>query len=163
MNISDATRQLESADPAERRAAADFLSRQGEGLAEVAAQLVSHTGDDDRVVAEFCVAALEELGPPTPSQLEELSRLLTSPRDDVVYWSATLLGRAEQGAASYAPQLYDVAASDRPLEVRRRAVVALRKLGPSVAPLVPRLTELQRDAPAGLTRDIALTLAALQP
>ena len=43
--------------------------------AEVADELVAHAGDDDRTVAEYCVAALEELGPPALSQLDSLARL----------------------------------------------------------------------------------------
>ena len=161
MNLEQAARQLDSSEAAVRQEAADFLSRQGEEVARVAAVVARHVGDDDRIVAEYCVAALEEMGPADPSQLPGVGELLCSPSTDVVFWCATLLGRAKGAAAPYASLLVEAAAGDLPAGIRQRVVWAIRQIGPAASPVAPQLEALARRSPSNVQREIAQALEAI--
>lgn len=130
MDVDQAARLLDSVDPAEQAAGAEYLSRHAESAAGVAAALVRHVGDEDRVVAEYCVATLEELGPADAKELPEIAELAGSPSDDVAYWSATLLGRIGPAGILYAPLLARMVVTHPEDYVKERAAWALSQMGP---------------------------------
>ncbi len=162
MTPQEAAAQLDSPDAAARQQAADYLSRQGEAVRDVAAAVARQVGDPDRIVAEFCVSALEEMGPPNPAQLPALASLLAAAHSDVVYWSATLLGRAKAESAPYAVHLVEMIAADWPLPVRQRGAWALRQIGSGAVSVIPQLQELVPRLPESLRRDVIQALAAIE-
>ncbi len=137
MHISDLSDMLSSDDDAKRREAAELLSQNAEVAADVAVELVRHVGDEDRVVAEYCVATLEELGPPAASQLDAIASLAGAEHPDVAYWAVTLLGRAGVAAAEHATLLGHLVASEVAPAVRERAAWALGRIGPAAAVAAP--------------------------
>lgn len=109
-----------------------------------AVALVEACGSGDDSVRQWCAGALEELGPPTTSQIPRLIELAGDARLDVAYWAITLLGRAGDAAARAVATLADVVRNSGETPLRERAAWALGKLGPTAAPAVPAL----RDAAA---------------
>ena len=97
---------LNSPDPAERSNAAEQLARLGPEARAAAVALVRACADEAEPVREWAVSALEELGPPSVSDLKELTFLLRDDNVDLAYWAATLLGRlGEEAAADDDPRL----------------------------------------------------------
>lgn len=162
MHISDLGKMLASDDSAIRHRAAEQLSQNADVAAEVAVDLVRHVGDGDRVVADYCVATLEELGPPPASQLEPLAQLTTSDNADVAYWAVTLVGRLGVAATEQATLLGNLVASDAPPQVRERAAWALTRIGPPAAVARPQLESCADAAPPSLARAVAKALEALE-
>lgn len=128
MDVVQLASQLESTDQAARQQAAEKLSQNAESASVVACALARHAGDDDRIVAEYCVATLEELGPPEHSQLDCLAGLLSTSNPDVLYWAITLLGRAGTAAAGHRDLLAGIAAGHADANLRSRANWAVDRL-----------------------------------
>jgi HEAT repeat protein len=121
-----------------RRRAAERLARHPEAGA-AAVSLVRACGDSDEQVREWAVAALEELGAPSPGDVAALVELITAACSDAAYWAATLLGRLGPPAVASVPQLARVLESEADAAVRQRAAWALGKIGPAAAAAVPAL------------------------
>ncbi len=120
--------ELASSDAARRAAAAERLALLAEGAAEAAVALAQAAGDEEEIVREWAVAALEACGPPPAGAREALVALLDSPSLDVAYWAATLLGRLGQLAAVADRALARSAADSPHAAVRRRAAWALERI-----------------------------------
>ena len=161
MDSSVLSQQLGDSDKATRRLAAERLSQNMELAAEVADELVAHAGDDDRTVAEYCVAALEELGPPALSQLDSLARLAEAKNSEVAYWAVTLLGRAGELAGAHAATLGSVVAGDAAPAVRERAAWALGRLGAMAAPARADLEAAAEGDLPSLARTASKSLAKI--
>ncbi|QDU55465.1 HEAT repeat domain-containing protein [Aeoliella mucimassa] len=162
MTPSEARTLLTSSDNPSRQQAAEWLSQNADVAMELAVELVEHSGDDDRVVAEYCVATLEELGEPSPNDLPALCRLLASDNSDVAYWAATLIGRCGEQSAACATQLGNLVASDAAPATRERAAWAIAKIGPAASSAKPQLESLSITEPESLARAIAKALAAIE-
>ena len=163
MEATELRNQLTSGDPASRQQAAEWLSQNSEAAVAFAVELVQHAGDADRTVAEYCVATLEELGPPAPDDLPRLAAELSHADADVAYWAATLIGRCEQLAAPQAPPLADVVADATAApQVRERAAWAIAKIGPAAANVRPQLETATNAEPSSLARMVAKALAAIE-
>lgn len=122
---------LKSGSPAERLAAAENLAQLGSEAHAAAVPLVEACETQDDQLREWVAAALEELGPPDPTDVAKLAALLEHSSLDVAYWAATLLGRLEDRAAPAVPNLA-LALRDHPeMAVRQRAAWALGKTGPA--------------------------------
>jgi len=130
--ITAAAERLQSADPAVRLDAAETLAR-SEAAAEAAVPLVKACGDNDEQVRDWCVAALEQAGPPPAESLRALADLAADPNPLVAYWAITLLGRLGEAAASAVPVLAGRLEPGQPPEVARRAAWALRRICPPTA------------------------------
>ncbi len=116
---AEAAERLSQVEPAEMRAAALVL--------------VEACGDESEAVREAAASALEELGVPSPEQLEGLIGLLTGDKADVAYWAATLIGRLGPDAAAAVPALVEALQGSPYQNVRQRAAWALGKIGPGAA------------------------------
>lgn len=127
---SEWIRELESADVARRRAAAEQLLRLGAGASEGGVALVRAVLDEDEEVRELVMGALEDLGAPPNSSREELIALSGHAEADVAYWAVTLLGRLGSEAEVAVPALISAMGPDRPRVVRQRAAWALGEIGP---------------------------------
>jgi HEAT repeat protein len=144
-----------------RQAAAERLARMGEDAAPAAAALVLACGDADEQVREQAVAALEDLGPPRADAIGQLIGLVPHADPLVAYWATTLLGRAEEDAASAVPALTGCLASRADLSVRQRAAWALGKIGPAAASAREALGRAANDADPRLARLANEALAAI--
>lgn len=120
--------QLSSGKAAEQAAAAEALARLGSEAQPAAAALVAALGSEDASTRDWCVAALEDLGPPPADQITKLTKLAADKSLDTAYWAITLLGRAGGDAASAADALVHVLANSRELALRERAAWALGKM-----------------------------------
>ena len=119
--------ELLGADSIRREAAADTLATMGEDALPATCALVEACSDP--AVRDLCVGALEELGPPPETALPRLAELLGSADETVVYWAATLLGRAGGAAAAHRAAIDGVAHdAGRPGYVRDRAAWALKRV-----------------------------------
>lgn len=141
---------LLNGSPEQRASAAQTLSQLGAGAAPAAAALVNLAGDD--ASGEWCVATLEELGPPPASQVGELAKLTTADNEATAYWAATLLGRLGPAAAPATGALARQAAEHPSLAAKERAVWALGKIGPAAAGAKPVLESLTKSDPPRLAR-----------
>ena len=162
MHISELGERLASSDTTTRHQAAKLLSQNADAAVEVAVELVRFAGDPDRVVAEYCVATLEEMGPPAASQLDSLSTLAASDNTDVAYWAITLIGRAGVSAAEQVMLLGDIVASEADVAVRERAAWALGRIGPAAAIAAPQLRTVSEDEPESLVRAAAKALETIE-
>lgn len=162
MHITDLGEQLSSSDPPTRNNAAKLLSQNADAAVDVAIELVRYSGDPDRVVAEYCVATLEELGPPAASQLEPLAELAVSENPDVAYWAVTLMGRAGVAATDHAMLLGDIVISEADVVVRERAAWALSRIGPAASVAAPQLRSISEDQPDSLVRAVAKALETIE-
>ncbi len=126
----------------QRRELARRLAALGSQAQPAAVDLVLVTGEDDEQLREWAVAALENLGPPDPSDVARLSDLLrqccsrhdsNGPQLDwehIGYWAATLLGRLGCEAAGGVGALL-IALNTAAMPVRQRAAWALGRIGPA--------------------------------
>lgn len=161
MHISDLGEMLASDQIEQRRRAAELLSQNADVAIDVAVALVRAAGDDDRQVAEYCVATLEEMGEPSASQLEELSQLATAANEESAYWAATLMGRAGVQACEFAVLLGDIVASDAAPQVRERAAWAIARIGPSAKAARPQLESCTGAEPSSLARAVTKAIEAI--
>lgn len=137
-----------------RLAAAEALVELGPEATPAAAALVEACGDS--ALCDLCVEALEAIGPPPPDQLDRIARQLPSEDELTCYWAATLLGRAGEAAAAYAPALAAVALNEGALVANReRAVWALGKLGQAAAPVADTLRRFAESAPSPRMKRLA--------
>jgi HEAT repeat protein len=151
---------LNSARVEVRRRAAEHLARHpGAGAATVS--LVRACADSDEQVREWAVAALEELGAPSPEDVAALVNLVTAPCSDTAYWAATLLGRLGPPAAASVSQLTRVVESGADAAVRQRAVWALGRIGPAAAAAGPALKKAAAASDPRLARLAAAALVSI--
>ena len=87
--------QLGSQNPADQCAAAEALARKGKDAQPAAAALVAAIRTADAPTLEWCAAALEELGPPPTTQIDDLTKLAGDNSLDAAYWAITLWAAPE--------------------------------------------------------------------
>lgn len=141
--------------------AAERLCRAGVDAAPAAVALARGCGDDDAEVRDWCAAALEELGPPPPSAVADLTSMVAGPSSLAAYWAATLLGRSGQAAASAVDALTACLTTATDPAVAQRAAWALGKIGPAAAAARPPLREAAAGADPRLARLATEALAAI--
>jgi HEAT repeat protein len=151
--------RLSGREAGSRANAAQQLARLGEEARPAAVPLVRCCGDDDEPVREWSTAALEELGPPSPTDAEALAELLDHASADVGFWAATLLGRLGDKGAPAAAQLIQVLESSPHAAVRQRAAWALGQIGPAAA---ASLSALQHAASSEDSRLARLAQRAME-
>lgn len=144
--------RLTNGSPQDRSAAAQALCHLGREAAPAAVALVRGVADPE--CATWCVAALEELGPPQQGDLKKLTEMLASEAPDQAYWAATLVGRAGGSAAAAAEALAHYAQHHSLLAARERACWALGRVGvASVRPVLEALTRAPEPRLARLAAD----------
>ena len=150
--------KLQSPDASIVAAAAEAISHLGPAAQPAAVQLVRASGTNDDASRVWISAALEEIGPPLESQLDDLIAFAESPNHDMGFWAITLLGRTGETAASAVGVLSKQLRHSQNLPTRERAAWALGKIGPAAASAVPALHEV---ASCGLPRLARLANAAI--
>lgn len=143
--VDTLVKQLSSGTRVEQASAAEALARMGKVAQPAIVALVAALRNGDASTREWCVAALEELGPPPITQIADLVNLAREDSLDAAYWAVTLLGRAGDDAAPTVPTLINVLQSSPESAVRERAAWALGKIGNAAVTAGPAL----RDAAAG--------------
>ena len=161
MDINSLILQLDGDDLALQIAAAQTLATLGEQAQPAALALVRAVGLPDEEVSEYCVAALESLGPPAGDQIQPLASLASDCSSDVAYWAITLLGRAGQGAAPAVATLANVLHGDADLSVRERAAWALGEIGPAAKSAAEALREAAQSPEPRLARLAEKALEAI--
>lgn len=151
-----------SADLAARRSAAQQLAQQPDAAVSAAMSLVRATADPDETVREWVVSALEDLGPPPAEDLPSLIELLHDSQPDVVWWSATLLGRLGEDASQAAHPLGELLGDSADSNVRQRAAWALGQLGKSAHDQLSRLQVAAASTDAPLARAAQEALDRIQ-
>jgi HEAT repeat protein len=146
MNLPE---DLLSADVQRRRQAAANLAQNGVQSASVTA-LIRAAGDEDEVVREWAVSALEDMGAPDASLLMGMVEMLDEPNEDIAYWAVTLLGRLGKPAAPAVAKLGSMVCSQRSLAVRQRAAWALQQIGPDAADALAALQMVSQSDDARL-------------
>lgn len=160
-NTASLIQQLRSADPSVRLAAAEALMPLGEIARPAAAALAKAASDEDEMVREAAVGALEELGPPLPAAITELVPLLATPNDSA-YWAATLLGRLGPAAAPAVPALVETLDGEENLAARERAAWALGQIGADAKSAVSKLRELSSGSEKRLARLATEAIEAIE-
>jgi HEAT repeat protein len=151
-DIQPLIRQLSSQNPTDQATAAEALARMGKEAQPAAVALLGALRNADAQTMDWCVAALEELGPPPASQVKELIKLANDKSVDAAYWAITLLGRAGRDADSAVSTLTAVLQSSHEAAVRERAAWALGKIGPAARSAVSALRTAAADAEPRLAR-----------
>jgi HEAT repeat protein len=151
-DLSALTAALRSKNPAERRQAAEQLSRLGPAAKSAAIALVQAIVDTDEIVREWATAALEEIDAPPTEQTSQLAAMLNHEHPDTGYWAATLLGRIGAEALPAAAALAKALADSPHAQVQERAAWALGKLGPGAAQVARELEQAVASKNSRLAR-----------
>lgn len=160
MNANDLLRQLKDGRESEQRDAARQLASQGEGAQQAAVALVECLAREDDELQEWCVAALEELGPPRVEDRDALGTLARHEQPLVAYWACTLLGRLGSDATESASILADVMHESSAAEVRQRAAWALGRIPSSNPDVAQKLEDAAKSDDPRLARLASEALSA---
>jgi HEAT repeat protein len=152
MDIAKVVSRLKSPDAATRADAAELLCHLEAEAQGAAVDLINATADADDSVRQWATAALESLGPPASADRDKIAAALASPKLDIAYWSAMLLGRLESAAAAAVPNLIAALTSHPEPAVREQSAWALGKVGPAASAALPALRTATADAPPRLAR-----------
>jgi HEAT repeat protein len=106
-------------------------------------------------------AALEEVGPPSESRLNDLVQLLDDTPSDVQYWAVTLLGRAGAAAAGAVEAIARLLRDSSDLATRERAAWALGKIGSAAMIAAPALHVAAASTEPRLSRLATSALAEI--
>jgi len=147
----------------ERREAAEVLAHGESESASAALALLKALRDEDDEVRDWAVAALEAIGAPAEHQVAEVVKLLEDESADVAYWAATLLGRLQRAGAPFASAVAKALATRSEVQVRRRAVWALAKIGASSSDVLAALKQAAADGDQPLARVAGEALRTLSP
>lgn len=134
-----------------------------ERVTDVAVKVAELAGSSDDEVRQWAAEALENSVIATAADVPDLIRLLQSSRDgEVVYWTATLLGRVGHPAAEAVSALERCLNESMYLPARERAAWALRQIGPAASPAMPTLRRLAVEGPPRLKRLAIQALEAIR-
>ncbi len=126
--IETLTQELDGNTLSGQVAAAETLAGMAEAAQPAIIALVRHCGSDDEDLGNWCIAALESVGPPTAEQIDELALLTDSDNTNVAFWAVTLLGRAGSIAEPATTVLTERSEDTSAPEVQKRAAWALEKI-----------------------------------
>lgn len=159
-SLAEWVRELDSSDPALRRAAVFALGNKGSDAAPWTSRLKGLLEDPDETVREAAAFALGKIGPPASVSAQTLleTRLAKDPSPIVRRSAAFALGAMGQAGASSANALVR-ALDDADPRVRQNAAFALGQLGPDVIGRHTRqVAALLKDGDALVRRDAAVAL-----
>jgi len=141
-----------------RAEAAEQLAQVGPDAQPAAVALTLACGDEAEEVRQWATSALEQLGPPSSSDVAPLVELIEARSPDVGYWAVTLLGRLKGDAAPAVDALARTVGGQQGIAVRQRAAWALGEIGPAAAAAIPVLQKVAGDPDPRLARLAAETL-----
>ena len=140
-DVPTLVKQLKSADPDQRRAAAKGLGEAGPDAKPAITALATALGDKDLFVRRFAAQALGEIGPEARSAVKPLTEALKDSKKEVVEAAATALGKI--GAVEPLAGLVNDARKDP--AVRRKAIQALGTMKGDARSAVPDLAKALKD------------------
>ncbi len=152
MDVPQLIANLKSPTAATRAEAAEQLCHLEDGAQPAAVELIQATADADDSVRQWATAALESLGPPATADCQKIAALLASPKLDIAYWSAMLMGRLESAAAAAVPKLTIALTSHPEQAVREQSAWALGQIGPAASAALPALKTAAADPRPRLAR-----------
>lgn len=159
-SLAEWVRELDSSDPAARRAAVFALGNQGPDAAPWTSRLKGLLEDPDEAVREAAAFALGKIGPPANQSAQTVleMRLANDPSPTVRRSAAFALGQLGPAGASSADKLAR-ALQDPDPRVRQNAAFALGQLGPDVIGRYTRqVAALLKDGDALVRRDAVVAL-----
>jgi HEAT repeat protein len=143
-DVPDLLKQLKDGDVEARRAAAKELSEKGPEAKTAVPGLVAALKDKDLFVRRFAAQTLGEIGPDaSATATPALKALLSDPKREVVEAAATALGK--MGPSGVATLTDLVKEKGKDMDLKKKAIEALGKLGEDGKPAVPVLTGLIAD------------------
>jgi HEAT repeat protein len=152
MPIDHLIADLTAPDASKRAQAAEQLAQLGSDAQPAAVALVRATGDDGEEVRQWAASALEEMGPPSVSDLNQLAALIEDHSSDVGYWATTLLGRLKAEAAPAVNALARAVGGQQAIAVPQRAAWPLGEIGPAAVAALPTLKQVASDPDPRLAR-----------
>lgn len=161
MDIENALHQLRTGDSASQAEAAEVLAGLGEGAQAAIPALVQYCGDADERVRNWCVAALEEVGPPARSQLADLTAMAQAADSDIAFWAVTLLGRAGTDAQDTIPVLLGRLQDHHVPTVQERAAWALGRIGQGSETVILALQKVASQSGGPLAAQVQRALKRL--
>jgi HEAT repeat protein len=129
MDAKDLLPKLKCGELRDQVAAAQTLAGMGEDAQAAVVALVESCRSEQDELTQWCVAALEQSGPPAPDEVTRLAELAGDEHALVGYWACTLLGRLGDEAVSATAALALTLDGSTHAEVRQRAAWALGKIG----------------------------------
>jgi HEAT repeat protein len=139
---ADLVKQLKSANPDERRAAAEALGKAGKDAKDAGPALIVALKDNDTFVRTFAAQALGEIGAEPKIAVPALALVLRSnkEKEEVLEAAAGALGA--MGATAVKPLSDAAKATDLEPRVRRKAISSLGQIGTDAKAAVPVLTDV---------------------
>ena len=153
---------LNQADVNKKADAAQQLTYLAEQAQPAIIHLVQNCSNTDEEVTNWCTAALEGVGRPAASQIEELTALAQAANSDTAYWAITMLGRAKELAISAVPTLVDRLSDSSAPNVQCRAAWALGRLGSHATSVLESLHEATTSNNRGLVTQAKRALAYIE-
>lgn len=161
MELETAIHQLRTGDVASQAEAAEALAGLGQGAQAAIPALVQYCGEMDEGVRNWCVAALEEVGPPARSHLAELTAMAQAADSDVAFWAVTMLGRAGADAQAAIPVLLERLEDRNAPTVQERSAWALGRVGQGSEPVILALQRVASHSGGPLAAQVQRALKRL--
>ena len=161
MDLESALHQLRTGDTARQAEAAEALAGLGEGAQAAIPALVQYCGDADEGVRNWCVAALEEVGPPARNHLADLSAMAQAADSEVAFWAVTMLGRAGADAHEAIPVLLERLQDRNVPTVQERSAWALGRVGQGSEPVILALQKVASHSGGPLAAQVQRALKKL--
>lgn len=156
--------KLKSKDNEIRRAAARELGDLGTEAKEAVPELTKVLRDKDAFVRRFAADALGKIGPEAKSAVPALASLTNDERNEVAEAAVDALGKI--GGAAVSALTSTLKDPNKASSVRRKAAVALAKVGPEARGAVPALSavvsgkvKMAKKAKGGNDDDIRIEAA----
>ncbi|MEQ8211356.1 MAG: HEAT repeat domain-containing protein [Lacipirellulaceae bacterium] len=162
MDLESALHQLRTGETAQQAEAAEAIAALGDGAQPAIPALVQFCGDDEESVRNWCVAALEEAGPPATSHLSDLANMAQAADSDVAFWAITMLGRAGSEAKDAIPVLLERLQDRHAPTVQERAAWALGRIGQGSEPVIFALEKVASHSGGPLAAQVQRALKRLK-
>jgi HEAT repeat protein len=165
VDIADLVKELKTGDAEKRREAAEALGKAGKEAKDAVPALVAALKDSDLFVRLFSTVSLGQIGVDPSTVVPALTAVMNNPREKKEVLEAAITSLQQLGGDSV-PTLAGVAKdAKKDGSLRRRAIIALGKLGPDAKSTVPMLTELvptkTKTGKPAMNRDNELRVEAI--
>ena len=160
MNIDQLRETLKTGTVQQQREAAEALVQLGESAIKAAVELVNAADCEDEIICEYANAALENIGQPHTTELSKFVEIIKNcqpTKISTAYWAATMIGRIGKDAHPALETLAQVAQQHSDVQVKKRIMWAIEKIGPNDS-VIPFLTTTAQNENPGLARFAARVL-----
>ena len=164
-DVAELVKQLKDKEAEKRREAAEALGKAGKDARDAVPALIAALKDSDLFVRLFSTVSLGQIGEDPKTVIPALTGILNNSREKKEVQEAAIKSLEQLGAGSVQP-LADVAKdTKKEAALRRKAIIALGKLGSEAKSTVPMLTELvptkTKTGKPAMNRDNELRVEAI--